>query len=274
MILMEYSVLMTIYRKDNPKHFHEALMSMIKQTRMPNEIVLVKDGILTDELESEIHYIDIKYPNLIVQVQLPKNVGLGRALNEGIKVCKNELLARMDADDISLPTRCEKQIIEFEKNPNLDIVGCPVIEFIGDINNKVGRRDVPLENEEIYRYCRKRDPFNHPTVMYRKSKLESVGYYGDIRKNQDTDLWIRMLRNGAICKNIPEYLVMFRFDNDTYKKRKSWLNTKLLIGIRWNAFKCEFCSFTDFAEVAIVQMAIYLLPVYFQKFVYKKILRR
>lgn len=271
---MEYSVLMTVYGKDNPEYFRKALMSMVKQTKKPDEIVLVKDGPVTDELQSVIDKIDEKNPNLIVQVPLPKNKGLGLALNEGIKVCKNELLARMDSDDISLPTRCEKQVAEFEKNPKLDIVGCPVIEFVGEPNNKVGKRNVPLDNESIHKYCKKRDPFNHPTVMYRKSKVEAVGCYGNLRKNQDTDLWIKMLENGAVCKNLPEYLLRFRFDEGTYKKRKNWLNTKLLIEIRWKAFRTGFCSFIDFVEVAGAQMAIYLLPVGFQEFVYKKILRR
>lgn len=270
---MEYSVLMTVYERDNPDFLKKALLSMVKQSKRPDEIVLVKDGPISDELQNMINQIDKKYPNLIVQIQLEKNVGLGLALNEGIKSCKNELIARMDSDDISLPTRCEKQIREFEKDPSLDIIGCPVIEFTGEIHNKVGKRDVPLNNEAIYKYCRKRDPFNHPTVMYRKSKVQAVGGYSDLRKNQDTDLWIKMLSDGAVCKNLSEYLLRFRFDENTYFKRKSWLNTKLLINIRWKAFRCGFCSIIDFLEVAVMQIVIWLMPVGFQRFVYRKLLR-
>ena len=271
---MEYSVLMTVYEKDNPEYFHMALLSMVKQSKKPDELVLVKDGPIPKEIQRVIDKVDSQYPDIIVQVQLRQNAGLGTALNEGLKVCKNELVARMDSDDLSLPMRCEKQIAEFEKNPKLDIVGCPVIEFIDNPNNKVGRRDVPLDNASIYRYARKRDPFNHPTVMYRKSKVEEVGGYGNLRKNQDTDLWIKMLSNGAICKNIPEYLLKFRFDEGTYKKRKTWLNTRLLLGIRWKAFQNGFCSLLDFLEVAIVQFGIFIMPIKFQIFIYKKILRR
>lgn len=271
---MEYSVLMTVYKNDNPEYFRKALLSMIKQTKKPDEIVLVKDGPVPVEIQTIIDNLNVKYDNLVVQVQLEKNLGLGLALNEGIKVCKNELLARMDSDDISLPTRCEKQVAEFEKDTELDIVGCPVIEFVGEPNNKVGKRNVPIDNEAIYRYAKKRDPFNHPTVMYRKSKVEEVGCYGDLRKNQDTDLWIKMLSNGAKCLNLDEYLLRFRFDEGTYKKRKNWLNTKLLIGIRWQAFRTGFCSLLDFIEVAGMQMAIYLMPIKFQEFIYKNVLRR
>lgn len=271
---MKYSVLITVYRNDNPEYFRKALLSMIKQTKQPDEIVLVKDGAVPSEIQDVIDELDAKYPHMIVQVQLEKNVGLGLALNEGIKICRNELIARMDSDDISSPTRCEKQVAEFKKNLALDIIGCQVIEFVDEPNNKVGKREVPLDNNSIHEYCKKRDPFNHPTVMYRKSKVEAVGCYGDLRKNQDTDLWIKLLSNGAVCANLPEYLLKFRFDEGTYKKRKNWLNTHLLIGIRWRAFRSGFCSIIDFFEVAIMQMAIYIMPVKFQEFIYKKLLRR
>lgn len=271
---MKYSVLMTVYGKDNHEYFRIALLSMLNQTLKPDEIVLVKDGPITKELQSVIDELSDKYPNIIVEVQLKENVGLGLALNEGLKLCKNEFIARMDSDDISLPERCEKQILEFEKNLKLDIIGCPVIEFIDNPSNSVGKRNVPLTNPDIHKYCRKRDPFNHPTVMYRKSKVEAVGGYSDLRKNQDTDLWIKMLSKGAVCSNLSEYLLYFRFDSNTYQKRKNWLNTKLLISIRWKACKNGFCSILDFLEVSIVQLAIYIMPLSFQKFVYSKILRR
>lgn len=271
---MEYSVLMTVYGKDNSEYFRKALLSMVKQSKQPDEIILVKDGPVPNEIQDVIDIIDEKYPNMINQIQLAKNKGLGLALNEGIKACKSELIARMDSDDISLSARCEKQVAEFEKNPDLDIIGCPVIEFVGDPNNKVGKRKVPLSNEEIHKYAKKRDPFNHPTVMYRKSKVEAVGCYGDLRKNQDTDLWIKMLSAGDVAMNLSEYLLRFRFDDGTYKKRKNWLNTKLLIGIRWKAFRNGFCSFLDFIEVTVMQMSIFVLPIKFQEFVYSRLLRR
>lgn len=270
---MEYSVLMTVYGKDNPEYFKKALLSMIKQTKQPNEIVIVKDGPVSAEIQDVIDELNIKYLNMIVQVQLNKNFGLGLALNEGIKVCKHELIARMDSDDISLPTRCEKQIEEFLKNPNLDIVGCSVIEFVDEIDNVIGKRDVPLDNATIHRYARRRDPFNHPTVMYKKSKVMKYGPYGDYRKNQDTALWIELLSNGCIASNVKEHLLMFRFDEGTYKKRKSWINTKLLINIRWHGFKIGFNSFFDFVIVAFMQLGVYIMPTGFQKFIYTKILR-
>mgnify|MGYP004457059405 CR=1 FL=1 len=270
---MNYSVLMTIYKNDNPEYFKLALESMVKQTLKPDEIVLVKDGPITIKLQNVIDDFKKIY-NKIVEVNLEENVGLGLALNYGLKVCKNEIIARMDSDDISELTRCEKQISYFIKNKKYDIVGCPVKEFIDNKENVVSKRDVPLTNEEIYNFAKKRDPFNHPTVMYRKSRVLKVGGYGNYRKNQDTDLWIKMLNDGCYCANVNEYLLNFRFDENTYKKRKSWVNTKLLIKIRWNAYKIGFSSIFDFLKVLFIQLSIYVMPTSFQKIVYKKILRR
>lgn len=271
---MKYSVLQTVYKNDAVEPFRLSLESMLNQTVTPDEIVLVKDGPIPDHLQSVIDDLDVKHPGVINQVQLETNMGLGLALNEGLKVCKNEFIARMDSDDISLPERCEKQLAMFENDPELDIVGCPVKEFVGTPDNIVGERNVPLDNESVHKYARRRDPFNHPTVMYRKSKVLSCGPYGNYRKNQDTALWIDMLSKGCKGANCEEYLLMFRFDDGTYKKRKSWINTKLLIHIRKDAWKRGFCSFGDYLVVSCVQIGIYILPVGFQKFVYKKILRR
>ena len=269
----KYSVLMTVYTKDDPKFFSLALDSVVNQSYKPDEIVLVKDGPVVDTLQKVIdEHIASGAP--IVQVQLPKNVGLGLALNEGIKIIKNELIARMDSDDYSMPERCELQVQEFEKHPKLDIIGCPVLEFVGNIDNIVGERRVPLTNDEIYKFAKKRDPFNHPTVMYRKSAVEAAGCYSNYRKNQDTDLWIKMLSNGVTCMNLAEPVFRFRFDEGTYKKRKSWTNTKILIGIRYKAWKSGFNSLSDFLIVATAQLGMYLLPVSFQKYLYQKILRR
>lgn len=269
---MDYSVLLTVYKSDNPEFFKLSLESMVNQTVKSNDIVVVCDGPISSELQNIIDECK-KKDNAIKQVILEHNVGLGLALNEGLKHCKNDLVARMDADDYSLPERCEKQLEMFEKDPELDIVGCPVKEFVGNIDNVVGKRNVPLDNESIHKYCRRRDPFNHPTVMYRKSKVLEYGPYGNYRKNQDTDLWIKMLSKGCKCANHPDYLLMFRFDENTYKKRKSWVNTKLLIQIRKNAWKIGFCSWWDYINVKYAQLAVFILPAWFQRIIYKNFLR-
>lgn len=270
---MEYSVLLTVYKTDNPEYFKLSLESMIFQTKKSNDIVVVCDGPIGNELQEVIDECKKKCP-FINQIILKKNVGLGLALNEGLKQCKNELVARMDSDDISLPSRCEKQIAMFENDPTLDIVGCQVKEFVDSIENIVGKRDVPNDNESIIKFCKRRDPFNHPTVIFKRSKVFEYGPYGDYRKNQDTDLWIMMLSNGCKCANHPEYLLMFRFDENTYKKRKSWINTKTLIFIRKRAWKNGFCSWWDYIRVKYAQLAIFIMPIWFQKMIYRRILRK
>lgn len=270
---LKYSVLMTVYTKDNPDYFALSLDSMINQTCKPDEIVIVKDGSIRKQLQDIIDSRKNRQVK-IIQLQLPVNKGLGLALNEGIKICKNELIARMDADDYSMPNRCELQLKMFEKYPDLDIIGCPVDEFVDDIDNVVGCRNVPYTNDEIYAFAKKRDPFNHPTVMYKKSVVLKAGMYSDYRKNQDTDLWIKMLSNGAQCMNLKEHVFRFRFDSDTYRKRKSWVNTKILLEIRYKAWQSGFNTFFDFLLVATSQIGVYILPVWFQRWLYTAVLRR
>ena len=270
---LKYSVLMTVYKNDNPAYFRLSLDSMLNQTYKPDEIVVVKDGPVGTALQDVIDARLNKSVH-IKQIQLPINLGLGLALNEGLKHCSNELVARMDADDYSMPKRCELQINAFKENPQLDIVGCPADEFVDDIENIVGCRNVPYSNDDIYSFAKKRDPFNHPTVMYRKATVIEAGMYSDYRKNQDTDLWIKMLSNGAECMNLKEHVFRFRFDEGTYKKRKSWVNTKILLEIRYKAWQSGFNSFFDFLLVAVMQAGVYCLPVDFQKWLYTKVLRK
>ncbi|MBY4954710.1 glycosyltransferase [Streptococcus suis] len=270
---MKYSVLMTVYKNDNADYFYIALNSMVQQTIKPDEIVIVKDGPIPNLLEQVIVNVQNSCDIYFNEIQLPNNVGLGEALNAGLKECRNDLIARMDADDYSLPQRCELQLREFEKDSTLDIIGSSVEEFISELDNIVGRRIVPTTHDEIYKFAKKRDPFNHPTVMYRKSFLDKIGGYSDYRKNQDTDLWIRMLESGAKTKNLDEIVFKFRFEQNTFEKRKNWFNTKTLIHIRYNAWKRGFNSLGEFLEITAVQIAVYILPQSFQRFLYKHFLR-
>ena len=273
MVTEPYSVLMTIYKKDEAEYFRQSLLSMLRQTSAPNEVVIIVDGPITNELQAVIDEADNNYPNVIKEISLPKNVGLGCALKIGVKKCKNELIARMDADDISLPERCKLQLKAFANNPQLDIVGYSIREFSGSIENIVGERKVPETNEEIYRFAKLRDPFNHPTVMFRKSKVISSGNYGEYRKNQDTDLWIKMLSHNAICMNLADDQFRFRFDEATYERRKDWLNTSSLLKIRYNAWKSGYNTLLELLIISIGQLARYALPTEFQKGLYKLIKR-
>ena len=269
MVYEPYSVLMAIYKNDDPEYFRVSLKSMLSQTVPPDEVVLVLDGTIPPVLQTIIDELRSVYPCVIRTVPLSENVGLGTALKIGVTQCKNELIARMDADDISLPDRCKLQLEAFQKNPNLDIVGYSMKEFSGTLDNIVGQRNVPETNEEIYKFAKLRDPFNHPTVMFRKSKVLSSGNYGDYRKNQDSDLWIRMLSNHAVCQNLSADQFRFRFDEETCARRKNWSNTKTLIEIRYQAWIRGNNSFLDFFIVSCGQVARFLMPICLQKYLYR-----
>lgn len=270
----KYSVLMSLYIKEKPNYLRAAVDSMIGQTVMPDEIVIVKDGPLTEELEAVLSEYKTAHPELFNIVASENNIGLGRALNLGLENCRNELVARMDTDDIAKPHRCEKQLAEFSANPELSLLGSSVDEFHDTPDKVVSRRVVPTEHKDIYEFAKRRSAFNHPAVMYKKSKVLSVGGYSDLRRNQDVDLFGRMLYSGCIAGNIEESLLYFRSNDALAKRRRSWENTKSYISTIKKLWKMGYSSFFDYAVVAVAQTGMFLMPVKVQHWVYKTFLRK
>ena len=266
----KYSVLMSLYKKEHPEYLREALDSMLNQTVKPDEIVLVEDGPLTEELYAVVE----EYRPYLHIVLNEKNLGLGLALNEGLKACKNELVARMDTDDISKPYRCEKLLKRFAEKPELAIVGSHIDEFVGNPSNVISQRNVPTTSEAIYEYAKRRSAFNHPAVMYRKSAVLAEGGYSDLKRNQDVDLFGRMLFKGYKAENIDEALLWFRSSEELAIRRKSWENTKSYIATIKKFWKMGYSSFLDYVIVTVAQMGMYFLPVKVQNWVYKKFLRK
>lgn len=269
----KYSVLMSVYYKEKHEFLRLSIKSMLTQTLKPDQIVIVKDGKLTKELNELIEQFILKEANLFSIIELKNNIGLGLALNEGLKYCRNELVVRMDSDDISLPERCELQIKEFENDFDLDIIGSCVYEFIDDPSCIISSRKVPIEYEDIYRFAKRRNAFNHPTVVYKKSKVLSVGGYSAKRRGQDMDLFARMLYSGCKAKNITQPLLLFRVGDDSAKRRKNWKTTKNRIEIMHGLWKIGFSSFVDFLLVSIAQLFIFSCPILLQNWIYNKFLR-
>jgi len=270
----KYSVLMSLYAKERPEYLPLAIDSMLNQTVKPDEIVIVKDGPLTAELDAILDRYAQAAPELFTIVPSEKNIGLGLALNLGLEHCRNELVARMDTDDIAKPERCEKQLAAFEQDPDLVLLGSSVDEFHDTPDTVVSRRVVPTTHEDIYEFAKRRSAFNHPTVMYKKSKVLGVGGYGDLRRNQDVDLFARMLFSGCKAGNIEESLLYFRSNDALAKRRRSWENTKSYINTVKKLWKMGYSSFTDYAIVAIAQTGMFLMPVKIQHWVYKTFLRK
>ena len=265
---------MSIYKKEKPEYFIQSIESMINQTLRPDEIVIVKDGELTKDLENIIEHYIYKYPGLFNIVPLKENVGLGKALDEGLKYCKNELVARMDTDDISLPERCEIQVKEFIKNPKLSIVGTMIDEFYDDPKNVISSRIVPTSNYEIHKFIKRRSPFNHPTVMFKKSDVIRCGGYGKMKRKQDLDLFSRMLNNGCYALNIDKSLVLFRSNEDNIKRRKSWTYCKSYIYVQYKIWRRGHCNLLDLAYVVIGQLVLFLAPKSLVKLISYKYLRK
>ena len=269
-VLPEYSVLMSVYCKEKAGNLSLALESMATQTLPPAEIVLVEDGPLTEELYAVIEEKKRSYPGLIVSVPLPKNVGLGYALNEGIKVCRCEYMVRMDSDDISFPDRCEKQMTFLAQHPEIDIISGTIAEFDGDTDNITGYRRVPLTHSEIREFAKSRSPFNHVAVVFRKSAVERAGLYrGDLRRVEDHDLWMRLLRTGAACANIPDTVVYVRFGDEMHKKRHGLENAKALRSFYREMYTLGEISYAHYLFDITCACGLQFMPAWLHKLCYK-----
>ena len=221
----KFSVSMCVYGGDNPDFFDAAVESIVNQTVRPDEIVLTVDGPIPQNIESVIE----KYRALLTEpairfrvVYLEKNMGHGEARRIGFENCSNELIALMDADDLSVPNRFEKQLERFARGLNLSIVGGNIQEFIESPDNCIGKRIVPESDADIKTYMQRRCPMNQVTVMFRKSDVAEVGGYIDWFCEEDYYLWIRLTLAGKQFANVPENLVNVRVGEEMYQRRGGW----------------------------------------------------
>ena len=220
-----FSVVMSVYRGDKPQFFRQAMDSItVDQSLQPAEIVLVVDGPVSGLIDDMIAhykswYSDPAEPCYLNVIRLEENKGLGNALKLGVEAARYDYVARMDSDDISLPYRFERQAEFLAQNSDVDIVGGYISEFIDSPENIVGRRVVPETNEQIYDYIKSRCPFNHMSVMFRKSAVQAVGGYIDWHYNEDYYLWVRMALSGCKFANLPLSSVNVRVGADMYARR-------------------------------------------------------
>ncbi len=273
--MQPYSVLMAVHQKADAEYLRAAVDSMAHQTVKPEQIVIVEDGPLTPPLYEVIKKYFAEAPDLFTKVSLAQNGGLANALNIGLRQCRNELVARMDSDDISLPDRCEKQLKRFAQKPELTILGGNMDEFTGDPGHVISQRRVPLTQEEILRFGRRRSPFNHPTVMYKKSAiLEFGGYNVERSRAQDYELFVSMLHSGYHAENLEDVLVKFRVDEDSVLRKKSWAHCMTHVDIVKNFYRQGYSTLGDLCYTFCGACAIYLLPNNITQKLYRKFLRR
>lgn len=268
-----FSVLMSLYRKEKPAFLRECLESLINQTVLADEWVIVKDGPLTVELEAVLSEYECRYPNLIKYVVFDKNQGLGLALRAGVPACSHELIARMDTDDICIPERFEIQLQEFIGHPELDICGGHIKEFDISVNNVISMRKVPLTNDEIVQYQKRRSAYNHMTVMFRKSAVLNAGNYEHAPLMEDDMLWTRMILAGCKGKNIDDYLVYVRTGINMIERRGGWSYFVKYKRSRKKVYLLGLSSYWDYIYTITVQLIVALLPAKVRKVLFIKILR-
>ncbi len=269
----KYSVLMSVYCKEKSEYLKEAINSILNQTVKTDDFVIVCDGPLNKGLDSVITEFVTNAPGLFNIYRLPNNVGLAKALNNGIVQCKNEIVVRMDSDDISVPKRVEKQLIAMKEN-NADIVGSNIIEFEGDIKNTKSMRQVAENHRDIVVFAKKRSPFNHPSVMYKKSAVVDSGLYEDYRFFEDYNLWVTMLSKGYKGYNVQENLLYMRAGEDMYKRRGGLNYVKCIVRFKSHLRKIKFISFTEYLVGITAHIVVSLIPNKLRALIYSKALRK
>ena len=217
--MSRYSVLMSVYYKEKAEYLSLAVESMLNQTEPPDDFVLVCDGPLTEELDRVIGCFENENPELFQIVRLEKNVGLGKALNVGLEYCRNELVARMDSDDITHPQRMEWQLEYLKNNPDVTAVGGQISEFENNPEEIKAYRNVPCFNEDIEKRVKSRNPMNHMTVTFKASVVKKAGGYPDILYFEDYGLWVIMIANGEKFANVPHVCCNMRTGEGMYKRR-------------------------------------------------------
>jgi len=214
---LKYSVLMSVYINEKADYLSKSIESMINQSLKPDEIILMIDGPLTQDLNTVVEMYETK--NLIKVIRNETNIGLGKSLHKGLLECKNEFIARMDSDDISIPNRCEKQVKFLNENSDISVIGTALIEFINNEENILYRKEVVTNHVDIAHQIKFKNPINHPTVMFRKKHVLDSGNYLDFYLNEDYYLWIRMYLKGYKFSNLNENLLKMRIDDNTYLRR-------------------------------------------------------
>lgn len=271
--MVRFSVLLSLYAKELPNNLQQCLNSiLVNQTVLPQEVVLVLDGPLTNELLLLVNEYQSKFP-IIKTVALPTNQGLGKALKIGIEHCTFNWIARMDTDDIAHPQRFEKQINYLQNNPQLIAVGSYMAEFTKNTTDVVAIKKVPVTVDEVIKYACYRNPINHPTVFFNKKAVLKVGSYEDMPLFEDFYLWHKLIHQQYQLGNVPEVLLYFRIGNNALSRRHGWQYLKKEVYFFKKLYRQSYIPLKAFLLVFIVRTPMRLLPLGVLKRVYKIFLR-
>jgi hypothetical protein len=266
-----FSLLLPVYHRDDPDHLRRAFRSAVhEQTLRPDEVVLVRDGPVPTALAEAIDELVATSPVPVQRVDLPSNVGLGRALDAGMAACRHEVVARMDADDVSLPQRFATQVPLVASG--VDLVGSALLEFDADETDVVGVRTPPLTEAEIRSWARFHQPFNHPTVVYRRASVLAAGGYEDLPLLEDYWLFARMIQAGATVANVAEPLVMYRVGAGAYHRRGGLplLRSELVLQRRLRA--AGFLTQGQYVRNLVVRGGYRLVPEVVRRHSYRRLI--
>lgn len=268
-----FSVLISVYKKEKAEYLKRALQSVINQTLKPTEIVIVKYGPLTKELDDCIEDFQKENSKLFKILSFKENRGLGLALRDGVKACKYEYIARMDSDDISKPDRFEKQFNYLQKHPETALLGTWITEFSKDENNPDTVTKLPCTHQKIIKFAKRRNPFRHVTVVFKKSAVIQSGNYRDFLWFEDYELFVRILQKGYIAANISECLVNVRADKDMFARRGGWQYLKQDYKFQKQILKTKYIGKTDFLINIIIRSIVRIIPNKLRSYLYKIFLR-
>lgn len=269
---MNLSVLISTYHGENPVDVDNCLESTYEQTLPPDEVVIVKDGPLPLELDNTVDKWANRYSDCTKVIAFEENRGTGKALQTGLAECAHDLIAKVDSDDTSIKERFEKQFEYLTNNPSVAAVGGYMKEILPDGEERI--REVPESSKDLRSYARYRSPINHPTSMYRKSAVESVGGYRDLRSMQDYDLWVRLLLSGYNLANIPEVLATSEVSEDWYARRGGIEYAQIEFGLLVDFWKRGFLNNYQFLVNICTKTPIRLSPKFIRKFLYSYLLRQ
>ena len=271
---IQFSVLISVYKKEKPEYLKTALESIVNQTLKPTKIVIIKDGLLTKELNECIEDFQKQNPKLFKILAFNKNRGLGLSLRDGVKACKYEYIARMDSDDISRLDRFEKQFDYIQKHPETALLGTWITEFSKDEKKPDTLTELPCTHQEIIKFAQKRNPFRHMTMVLKKEAVIKAGNYRDFLWFEDYDLWVRMLQKGYIAANIPEYLVNVRADKEMFARRGGWQYLKQDYKFQNFLLKIGFTTKLEFLLNVVIRTVIRLIPNTVRSYFYEIFLRK
>lgn len=269
----KFSVLMSVYKNDKADEVENAIASLLMQTVLPSQIVIVQDGSLSREVDNLLQEYR-KNAELFTFVELKENVGLGNALNIGLNYCNYEYVARMDSDDFSLPDRFEKQMSYLKLHPEVDVLGGYIEEYDERLEKSLAIRQVPISLKEIRKVMKTRNGMNHVTVIYKKSKVMEAGNYKDCLYFEDYYLWCRMLKEGMIFHNLNDILVNVRTGNEMYKRRGGMTYSKSIINFEKKIQKINYINIYEYWKNITIRLIVSNMPNGFRSIIYKKKLRK